>query len=86
MSLGSAWYQMSLCERSLAEGWEGDEPKLHRMERTIPVDLGVRVLERAERFLRGLSSLAWMTQHTFERQWRFISLSLVADADIKYLL
>lgn len=86
MSLESASYQMSLCERSLAEGWEGDEPKLHRMERTIPVDLGVRVLERAERFLRALSSLAWMTQHTFKRQWMFISLSLVADADTEYLL
>lgn len=64
----SAWYQMSLCERSLAEGWEGDELKPHRMERTIPVDLGVRVLERAERVLRGLSFPAWITQHTFKRQ------------------
>lgn len=48
----SAWYLMSLCERSLAEGWEGHELNLHSMDWTILADLGVRVLERAERVLR----------------------------------
>lgn len=82
----SAWYQVSLCERSLAEGWERGELKPHRMERTMPVDLWGRVLERAERVLRGLSFQARITQHTFKRQWGFISLSHVADAEVDYLL
>lgn len=48
----SAWYLMSLCEHSLAEGWKGHELKLHRMEWTFLVDFGLRGLERAEGVLR----------------------------------